>query len=227
VDNGIRFLVSDTSRAGYNNPTPNTGIYNELQPSILMIPRRPTNVFYNVSVPAEWVAEYNCLYGANGRIPPPEGWGVDFNYAQIIDFESSVFLRYLLQGDIDPLMFHQANLRAFTCPGPDCPPGAAPGTNSLLGQLIDLTVAKYKALFNLPILSPTMNQIGSAMANRMKLNNSGVTATLSGQMLTIRVTRAATVPITGLNIAGSELYGGQYIGKVALTAGQTATFTVQ
>jgi hypothetical protein len=227
ADNGVRYLVSDTSRPGYDNPSPNTGIYNTLQTNILMIPRRPNNLFYNVSLPAEWVAEYNCLYGENGRFPPPAGFGEDRTYAQILDFESNVFLRYMLQGDIDPLMFHQPNLRAFDCPGEHCPQGAPAGRNSLLGHLLDLTVAKYKAFFNHPILSPTMNQIGVAMADRMRFNQSGVRATISGQTLTVRVTRAATVPITGLRIAGAEQYGGQSIAHVTLAAGQTATFTLQ
>ncbi len=77
-DNGVRNLVTDTSRAGYDNPSPNTGIYNVYQPSILMIPRRPNNLFFNVSVPSEWVAElqlsvrrawFNPAPGRLGRRP--------------------------------------------------------------------------------------------------------------------------------------------------------------
>jgi hypothetical protein len=53
ADARVRYLVSDASRPGYGNPFPNAGIYNPLQPSVLMIPRRATNLFHNVTTPAE------------------------------------------------------------------------------------------------------------------------------------------------------------------------------
>src|SRR5262249_51489862 len=52
-DAGIRFLVTDTSRPGMSNPRPQAGIYNQFQPGILMVPRRPVNLFYNVTTPAQ------------------------------------------------------------------------------------------------------------------------------------------------------------------------------
>ena len=81
-DVGIRYVVGDTSVQGYDNPSPNAGIYNPLQPQILMIPRRPTNLFYNVSTPDQWVAEYNDIYRSF--------WGRDLSYAEILDHESDV-----------------------------------------------------------------------------------------------------------------------------------------
>jgi hypothetical protein len=69
-DTGVRYVVSNTSIAGYSNPTPNAGISNPLQPGILMIPRHPVNLYFNVSTPQEWLAEDNCLYpaGAYGHV---------------------------------------------------------------------------------------------------------------------------------------------------------------
>src|SRR5438874_8133815 len=66
-DTGVRYMVSDTSQPGWNNPAPNIGIYSTIQPAILLIPRRPTNLFYNVSTPDEWMAEYNALYSSFWR----------------------------------------------------------------------------------------------------------------------------------------------------------------
>ena len=100
-DAGIRFQVADTSVPGYDNPSPNAGIYNPLQPQILMIPRRPTNLFFNVSTPDQWVAEYNDIYRSF--------WGRDLTYAEILDNESDVLAQYLLKGENDPWMFHQAD----------------------------------------------------------------------------------------------------------------------
>ncbi len=207
-DSGIRYLVSDTSLPGYNNPSPNAGIYNSLQPSILMIPRRPTNLFYNVSTPQEWGAEYNCLYASF--------WGRNLTYQEILDQESQVILFYLLRGDLDPLMFHQANLRAYS------------GNRTLLGDLLDLTFQKYNRLFTLPITSLTMDSLGQQMAARMQYNTAGATASIvPGQTITLTAQRAATIPVTGLRSPDAEFFGGQYISYITLSAGQSVTLPLQ
>ena len=89
-DSGIRFVVGDTSVSGYDNPSPNAGIYNPLQPQILMIPRRPMNLFYNVSTPDQWMAEYNDIYRSF--------WGRDLTYDEILDHESDVLLAIPAEG---------------------------------------------------------------------------------------------------------------------------------
>lgn len=203
-DIGVRYLVTDTSQPGQNNPTPNAGIPNSLQPAIMGLPRHPTNLFFNVSAPDEWVAEYNCHYGSF--------WGRDLTYNEILDKESQVLLLYLLKGDIDPLMFHQTNLRAYT------------GTQSLLSDLLDLTLQKYSSRLGLPVLSLAMDDVGGKVGARMRYNAAGVTASMTpGQSITLTVQQAATIPVTGLNTADAETYGGQPIAHVALGAGQSVT----
>ena len=199
VDNGVRYLVTDTSRPGYDNPTPNTGIVNPLQPSILMIPRHPNNLFFNVSTPDEWAAEYACIY--------PE---LSYSYPQILDNISDSFVANLLKGDIDPEMFHQPNLRAYD------------GTHSLLGDLADATFTKYNNLVTLPVLSLTEDAIGATMASRAQYNSAGVTASfILHQRIMITAQQAATVPVTGLPGAQAENYGGQSISYIDVAAGQT------
>ena len=208
-DTGVRYVVSDTSKPGYNNPSPNAGIYNPLQPAILMIPRHPNNLFYNVSTPEEWTGEYNFIYNS--------WWGRDLTYAEILDDQSELLLGFMLKGDMDPWMFHQPNLRAYD------------GTHSLLGDLLDATFAKYQAHFKLPILSPTMDALGVRMANRMNYNNSGVKASIvPGQTITITVTKAAIIPVTGLKVVATtgrrnETYGTLSTAYITLAAGQSVT----
>jgi hypothetical protein len=203
-DNGIRYLVTDTSQPGYNNPSPNAGIYNSYQPSILMLPRRPNNLFYNVSTPEGWAAEYNCIYKSF--------WGRSLSYAEILDLESTTLATYMLKGDLDPWMFHQPNLRAYD------------GTHTLIGDLLSLTLQKYQQYYALPVTSPTMNQLGSTVADRMQYNLAGVTATLNGnQTITLHAQEAARVPVTGLRTLGAESYGGQHISYINLAAGQSIT----
>jgi FlgD Ig-like domain len=204
-DAGIRYLVTDTSRPGMDNPTPQAGIVNVYQPSILMVPRRPVNLFYNVSTPTEWTNEYNFLYH--------NFWGRDLSYAEIVDKESDVLLQYLLRGEIDPWMFHQSNLRAYDA------------VHTLLGDLLDKTVTKYRALFNLPIRNLDLVAMGQWTQNRMDYNAAGVQCSFvpSQGTITFSASRPCVVAVTGLCSSSSENYGGQCISHIAVAAGQTVT----
>ncbi|MGI8857908.1 MAG: IPT/TIG domain-containing protein [Thermomicrobiales bacterium] len=213
VNFGVRYTITDTSKPGYNNPSPNAGIYNPLQPSLLMIPRHPTNLYFNVTKPEQWVAEDNCLYpaGANGHID---------TYAQLLDRESNMLLMYLLRSDNDPLMFHQPNLIAYD------------GAHSLLGDLLDATFAKYNTIFTLPILSPSEEQVGQMMADRIAYNASGVKAQLVGaNKITLTAQKDATIPITGAisdcGACQAAPYGKQNVTLVKIKAAQTITVTLK
>jgi hypothetical protein len=153
----------------------------------------------------DWVAEYNCHYRSF--------WGRDLNYTEIIDKESDIMLQYLLKGDIDPLMFHQTNLKAYD------------GTHSLLGDLIDATIVKYKRYFNLPINTFTQNQIGNRMGNRTVYNTAGCSASIiPNTSITITCTTSSVyVPVTGLNTVDAETYGGQKISWVLVQPGIPVT----
>ena len=220
-DAGIRHTVGDNSRAGRDLPVtaPNEGWYNNAPASyappagskpysILVLPRHATNLFYNVSTPAQWTAEYNCMYKSY--------WGKDLSYQEVLDKESDMLLSYLLKGSIDPVMFHQANLRAYD------------GSRSLMGDLLDRTLAKYNALYKLPVLSPTEDEVAHKVAERMAYSGAGVSASVvPGQSITITAQKAATVPVTGLQTTGAQLYGGQHTSYVKLAAGQSVTLPLQ
>jgi hypothetical protein len=227
-DYGIRYIVSDTSKFCGNRdttprpcPTPNIGVYNDLQPDILMVPRYPSNLYYNVYSPDQWTSEYNFIYESY--------WGRDLTTAQILDQESNIWLHYLMTYDLRPVMFHQPNLVAYD------------GTHSLLGDLMDATLTKYAALFNLPVQSLRLDQIGDLMIERMNLN--AALSLASGSALAARIvpgtgsssivitnptTSAVVVPITGVSAANGsvETYGGQPISRVTVPAnGGTITIT--
>jgi hypothetical protein len=216
---GIRYLISDTSRPGWNNPSPNTGFYSPHQPGLLIIPRHATALFYNVRTPDEWVSEYNCYYGpqatcANGT---RKYWPHNLSYAEILDKESDKWVQHLLKWDIDPLMFHQPNL------------GTYDGVHSLLGDLVEATLTKYSAMYTLPILNLTQHDIGVRMANRMAYNTAGVTATLyPGEQITLTSGAAAVIPLTGITYGdNSTTYGGQTISYLTMNANQTISMPVR
>ena len=206
-DAGVRFLIGDTSVAGWNNPSPNAGIYSPYQSELLVIPRRPTNLFYNVSTPDKWQAEYNDIYRAY--------WGRDLSYDEILGVEADVLLRDLLRGANDPWMFHQANARDYG------------GGRSLLSDLHDRVIAKYAAVCKLPVVSPTMEALGGRVAMRMAYDRSQAAAVVGpGAQLTVRVVNAAVVPVTGLCTPSAESYAGRKIAYLDLAAGTEVTLSL-
>jgi peptidoglycan/xylan/chitin deacetylase (PgdA/CDA1 family) len=201
-DAGVRYLLSDTSKPGQGNPSPNVGRWNTLAPEIFVIPRLPNNLFFNVTTPPDWVAEYNCHYSSF--------WGRGLNYQEILDHESDQLLAYLLRGNLDPWMFHQSNLTAYD------------GVHTLLTDLLDRTLAKFSSYVTLPLVSPTLEALGARMADRTTLRTSGISATIQpGVGLVLSSPVDVTVPITGLHLAGAEQYGGQWISWVTLRAHET------
>lgn len=207
-DAGVRYLVGDNSEPEYDNPAPNAGLYHPLQSSILVIPRYPNNLGFDVSTPEEWVAEYNDRY--RGK------WGRALIYEEILDKESDVLVSYLLKGDIDPWMFHQANLRAYD------------RERTLLGDLLDRTLEEYESLVELPILSPTQDEIGEKMIERMRYNDAGIAASVGpGKEIRLTARKAAKVPITGARGRDAELYGGRYTSYVSLEAGESVTLSLE
>src|SRR5207302_1015048 len=126
-----------------------------------------------------------------------------FAAPQILDYVSSSFVSNMLIGDIDPQMFHQNNLHDYDGQG-----------HSLLSDAYDQTFSKYERVYNLPVLSPTLDQLGQNMQNRNAYNLSTATASLTGlagSNLTISITvpatatvPSATIPVTGLYTVAAE-----------------------
>jgi hypothetical protein len=203
-DVGIRQVISDTSVHCEDNPSPNAGYYNALVPALLQVPRRATELYFNVSQPAEWIAEYQALRSV-----------ADITYAQLVDIETTEQLRYLMRGESDPWMFHQANLRDLG------------GAQSLLTTFLDGVLTKYAARATFPIVSPTMDELAAKMKARMAFDAAGVTATIEpGGKLTVQVTHAATIPVTGLCTPAAEAYAGQQISYLSLGDGQSVTLSL-
>jgi hypothetical protein len=204
-DAGVRYLVSDTSQPGWDNPAPNIGMYSTIQPGILIIPRKPTNLYYNVRTPDLWAAEYNSFYTTY--------WGRALTYLEVLDKESQNLLIYLLQGNIDPVMYHQPNT------------GTYDGVHTLLTDLLDTAFAKFRRYSTLPIVSPDMDATGTRIANTMARNKAGVVATITpGVKVSFSSPVTVQFAVSGICTATSEIYAGKCITNVKVEAGQTVTF---
>ncbi|WP_256259606.1 Agd3-related carbohydrate deacetylase [Burkholderia ubonensis] len=222
---GITVLVSDSSKptppvgtpgcptknngVAWALPAFNAGKYNCVNQGIFEVPRYATALFYNVSQPAEWVAEYNYFYGANGI--DPTRWGTDQTYPQVLDHVSDTLVSYLLTYDLRPLMFHQSNLRMYS------------GTSFLLGDLLNAVLTKYNKYYKgLPIRSPYLSDAGTLAKQRLVFNSSNVAATLKpGVSITLSASRSdgqsVVVPVTGVTFGTvHETYGGQSNSTITL-----------
>lgn len=227
IDAGVKWVVSDTSHtvqafpsAPGDNPSFNVGRYNSLDKRLYLIPRHPTSVFYNVETPDLHTDEYRFIYD---QFWADNGFSGTIDYSFVQDKATEFSFLYLLQGDIDPLMFHQANLHNYA--------KATGGNHSLYGDFIEKTVAKYLAISPTPIISLSQDAIGAAMIEREKLDKCGLTATINeaatgARTLTLRAVAGCTVPLTGLDKAAYgkvETYNGEKTTSVTLAAGQTVT----
>jgi hypothetical protein len=213
---GVTNVVSDTSHTAASfpnspgdNPSSNVGRPNLIDPRLYQIPRHPTSIFYNTVDPATQTDEYNVLYRSY--------YGRELTYREMLDKDSALGLLYLLQGDIDPLMFHQPNLVRFTNDRGE--------TRSLYADWIDTVLDKFLALSNVPVLTLTQAATARAMQARDALNRCGVVATKveSAKATTLELLTfgACTVPVTGLRApaAGAvEIYAGQPTTSIAMPA---------
>ncbi|HEU4734641.1 MAG TPA: hypothetical protein VFT22_42410 [Kofleriaceae bacterium] len=220
VDAGARNVVSDTSiteevaaqrgTTPGDNPSFNVGRVNSVDTDVYQVPRHPTNIFYDVATRAAEVDEYNTIYRSY--------WGRDLGYSEIISVDTSFGLHYLLTGDIDPLMFHQTNLRSESIGGT---------IHTLAGDWIEASATQFTALSGFPILSLSQHGLAAAMQARAAFNACGAAATYveSGatHTLELRSTGTCVVPVTGVSsTAGTvEVYAGVPTTEVAISPGIT------
>lgn len=120
---------------------------------LLIIPRYPTQVYFNVSTPPELTAQYNVLY-------PQLGGKVGFE--QIYSDEVKRVSRLLFLYDPSAHMFHQANLRLFNY-----------GENqvSLLSLWMNQIAIEVRKYMTLPILSLKMDDLALMYKDRIDTDN--------------------------------------------------------
>ena len=223
AQSGIRYLIADGSRAEGSPTIPNTPIPSATEDSVLMIPRRPTNIFFESSNGDEGtdgseVDEFNFLYGPNGFFRIGGAGGKPFftnsqTYNQIIDRESDQLMGYLFRGDMYPLMFHQSNLYRYL------------GLLTIYSDLFDSIFQKWSKISNLPVTSLTPSAIGAMLEERKAYLNAKVKAIWTpGLGIKVESAGTAKVPITGVCAAkGCESYGSDKISFVSVEAASTTT----
>ena len=227
AQSGVRYLVADGSRAEGTPAIPNTPIPSATEESVLLIPRRPTNIFFESATGDEGtdgseVDEFNFLYGPNGFFRIGGAGGKPFftnsqKYNQIIDRESDQLMGYLFRGDMYPLMFHQSNLYRYL------------GLHTIYSDLFDSIFSKWSKISNLPVSSLSQSAIGAMLEERKTYLNAKVKGVWTpGLGVKIDSSGAAKVPVTGVCAAGGcESYGSDKISFVAVEAASITSIDFQ
>jgi len=209
---GVNYLAADSSQQD-QNVEQYIAQYEDGSPmNRLMLPRWPTNIFYNVTHPSQLEDEYNYLY--HGRfvsagLNPCEIAGAicaPRNYREILMMEADLGLRHMLTFSKWPHFFHQANLARYDENG-----------NTLQFDWLNAVFAQYEELFTLPVKNLPYYLIGDHTAENLEAKSAAIQATWDRTTDRVILSANKAIPhllVTGL--AGGELYGGQYIRDIAV-----------
>jgi hypothetical protein len=209
---GVAYLAADSSQRAQNVERYIAQYEDGSQTDRLMLPRWPTNIFYNVTNPAQLEDEYNYIYHGRfietGQNPCEIAGGLcsPRSYAEILAVEADVAVRHMLTFNRWPHFFHQSNLAQYDESG-----------NTLQFDWLNVVFAEYEQLFTLPVKNFPYYLTGDHTAARLDLKSATVHA--KWDRTTNEVTLFANKAIPRLHItgiSGGELYGGQFVGEVAV-----------
>ena len=215
---GVEYLAADTSRRAQNVEQYIAQYDDGSQTDRLMLPRWPTDIFYNVTNPSQLEDEYNHMYYQQyvdtGQNPcrSKEMVCSPRSYREILAIEADMAVRHMLSFNRWPHFFHQSNLARYDENG-----------NALQFDWLDAVFTEYERLFNLPVKNLPYYEIGDHTAEHLNAKSAVIDATWNRTTNQIILSANKSVPhlrVTGLS--GGELYGGQLIGDISLDTKATA-----
>ncbi|HTJ55885.1 MAG TPA: hypothetical protein VL380_10805 [Nitrosospira sp.] len=215
---GVKYLASDAWQRAQDVEQYITQYDDGSRDDRLMLPRWPTNIFYNVINPSQLQDEYNhILYQKfiNAGLNPcrmRRGICSQRNYEEILSAEADIALRNMLTFKKWPHFFHQSNLAKYDERG-----------NTLLFDWLNAVFTKYERLLTLPVKNLPYYLIGDQTAARLKAKSATIHAIWNRATNQISISASKTVPhlrVTGLS--GGELYGGQFIREITVDANPPA-----
>lgn len=220
-ENGILYVVGDNSIPALRPFNPyycryTTAADNGLD-GILIVPRFPTSMYFDCSLPAENVNEYNFVYRAF--------WGRALTLDEIMQLDATRATGNLMQYRPDFYQFHQANTRTFMWQDPIT---RQPATFSLLTLWLRYLQRSLSQYSTLPVLTYRQRDAAQRCLAREARDNCPVTftANLDASNNVSSITASGgpcNVPITGPQFQAqantqSETYGPDLTTWVNLTA---------
>jgi hypothetical protein len=209
---GVDYFAADSSQRAQNIEQYITRYEDGRQINQLVLPRWPTDIFYNVTNPVQLEDEYNYIYHGRyvdvGHNPCeiPDAICSPRNYAEILMAEADIALRRMLTFNKWPHFFHQANLARYDESG-----------NTLQFDWLNAVFSEYERVFNLPVKNFPYYLIGDRTVESLNAKSATIRATWNRTVNQVTLSANKAVPnlrVTGL--AGGELYGGQLIREITV-----------
>ena len=218
---GVNYLASDSSQQAQNIEQYISQYDDGSTSDRLMLPRWPTNVFYNTINPTQLVDEYNYIFHdrfvAAGQDPcqVPGAVCAIRNYSQILQAESDMAVRHMLSYSKWPHYFHQTNLAKYDASG-----------NTLQFDWLNAVFTAYEQLFKLPVKNFPYYVIGDRTADHLNARSAVIQAVWNRTTNQVTLSADKSVPnllVTG--VGGGEGYGGQLIRSITVNT-SPGTYTV-
>jgi hypothetical protein len=214
----VSYLASDSSQRAQNIEQYINQYDDGSQTDRLMLPRWPTNIFYNVINPTQLVDEYNYMFHdrfvSAGQDPCqiPGAICSPRSYADILLAEADTAIRHMLTFNKWPHFFHQTNVASYDASG-----------NTLQFDWLNAVFTEYERLFKLPVKNFPHYTIGDRTADSLTAKSASIQAVWNRTTNQVTLSATKAVPnllVTGLS--GGELYGGQYIRTINVNTTNTA-----
>ncbi|MEZ4606931.1 MAG: hypothetical protein R2865_09075 [Deinococcales bacterium] len=215
ADVGIKYLAANRGWYSHTAECDSCGIVHPLDSRIFLVPRWPTNIFYNTGTPDQNVSEFNYLYGPNGIIRDGNGnpfFSSNQTYTQMLDFEANTALYHILSFSPYPHFFHQENFRQYST------------GKSLISDWTDAVLKSYTSYFNLPILSMKWLDFAKLTEERTTFFKSNASGVWNRQNNTVSLSggNGGTIFVTGMLVTGGWSHGSTISTKINLNANATS-----
>lgn len=213
----VDYIAGDASRANQNLEQFISQVDDGSELDRILLPRWPTNIFYNVENPIRLVDEYNYVF--HERFLPedpcmiPGAICAPRDYAQILAAESDTALRHMLSYSKWAHYFHQTNLANYDGAG-----------STLQFDWLHAVFDEYEKLMNLPVGNYPYFWLGDMTQERLIAQSASIQATWDRTANQVTLSADKEVPnllVTGL--LGGDLYGGQFISEITVN---TAPHTI-
>lgn len=215
---GVAYLAADTSQKAQNVEQYITQYEDGSKTDRLILPRWPTNIFYNVANPSQLEDEYNYLYyhkfisAGDDPCKAPAMACSPRNYREILAIEADIAVRHMLSFSRWPHFFHQSNLAQYDKNG-----------STLQFDWLDAVFTEYERLFSLPVKNLPYYKIGDYTAESLNARSAKIDAVWN--RITNRATLSANKAVPHLRVtglSGGEVYGGQLIGNISVDTKATS-----
>lgn len=212
---GVNYLASDTSQLNqaieqHFTVSSNKVVLTTNNTARLMVPRYPTNIFYNAISPDVLVSEYNYIFNerfkALGQDPCITAGAVctPRDYPAILEAEATAAVQHMLSFKKYPHFFHQGNVASYDAAG-----------DTLQFDWLNSVFTAYEKLFKLPVKNDPYYLIGDMTKDSLTAKSATIKAVWNRSTNQVTLSANKSIPkllVTG--VAGGAIYGGQFIREI-------------